>query len=137
MRGVFLMVHGYRSCGFDDFCGAVQNMTRDGFGCMVIDQRAHGLSEGNTICFGVREREDVREWALFLEKEFPGMPVILDGISMGAATVMAAAALDLPENVRGDLTFKPLKIIDEVLDEVLGKEETIEAEVKADSEEKE
>ena len=29
------------------------------------------------------------------------MPVILDGISMGAATVMAAAALDLPENVRG------------------------------------
>jgi ATP-dependent Lon protease len=44
---------------------------------------------------------------------------------------------DLPENVRGDLTFKPLKIIDEVLDEVLVKEENIEAEVKADSEEKE
>ena len=44
---------------------------------------------------------------------------------------------DLPENVRGDLTFKPLKIIDEVLDEVLVKEEKIEAEVKADSEEKE
>ncbi|MBR2736835.1 MAG: endopeptidase La, partial [Firmicutes bacterium] len=44
---------------------------------------------------------------------------------------------DLPENVRGDLTFKSLKIIDEVLDEVLVKEEKIEAEVKADSEEKE
>ena len=101
MRGVFLMVHGYRSCGFNDFCGAVYNMTRDGFGCLVLDQRAHGMSEGDTICFGVKERWDVRDWARLLEREFPGMPVILDGVSMGAATVMAAAAAELPPNVRG------------------------------------
>lgn len=100
-RGIFLMVHGYRSSGFHDFGGAVHDMTRDGFGCLVIDQRAHGESGGDTITFGVRERLDVREWARFLEKTFPGVPVILDGVSMGAATVMAAAALDLPKNVRG------------------------------------
>ena len=101
MRGVFLQVHGYRSNGFNDFCGAVGHMTRDGFGCLVVDQRCHGRSEGDTICFGVRERYDILLWCRFLEKEFPGMPVILDGVSMGAATVMGAASLELPENVRG------------------------------------
>ena len=100
-RGVFLQVHGYRSCGFHDFCGCVGHMTRDGFGCLVIDQRCHGLSEGDTICFGVRERYDILLWCRFIETEFPGMPVILDGVSMGAATVMAASALDLPTNVSG------------------------------------
>lgn len=101
MRGIFLMVHGFRSCGFHDFSGAVYDITKLGFGCMVIDQRAHCLSEGDTVCFGAMERYDVLEWTKLLEREFPGIPVILDGISMGGATVMAAAALDLPANVRG------------------------------------
>ncbi|MBE6561165.1 MAG: alpha/beta hydrolase [Ruminococcaceae bacterium] len=101
MRGIFLMVHGFRSCGFHDFCGAVHDITKFGFGCMVIDQRAHCMSEGDTVCFGAKERYDIISWAQLIEKEFPGMPVILDGISMGAATVMAAAALDLTANVRG------------------------------------
>jgi len=101
MRGVFLMVHGYRSAGLSDFCCAMEDMMRDGFGCFAIDQRAHGISEGDTICFGVKERYDVLEWAKFIEREFPGMPVLLDGVSMGSATVMAASALDLPPNVRG------------------------------------
>ena len=101
MRGIFLMVHGFRSCGFHDFCGAVHDITKLGFGCMVIDQRAHCLSGGDTVCFGALERYDVVRWAELIGREFPGVPVILDGISMGAATVMAAAALDLPANVRG------------------------------------
>jgi len=100
MRGIYLMVHGYRSTGFGDFCGAAQDMLRDRFGCFIIDQRAHGASEGDTITFGVRERYDVLQWAQLLLREFPDMPVILDGISMGAATVMGAAALELPPNVR-------------------------------------
>lgn len=101
MRGIFLMVHGFRSCGFHDFCGAVHDITKLGFGCMVIDQRAHGLSGGDTVCFGALERYDVIRWAELIGREFPGTPVILDGISMGAATVMAAASLELPDNVRG------------------------------------
>jgi pimeloyl-ACP methyl ester carboxylesterase len=101
MRGIFLMVHGFRSCGFHDFSGAVHDISKLGFGCMVIDQRAHCLSGGDTVCFGALERFDVIRWAELIEREFPGVPVILDGISMGGATVMAAAGLDLPANVRG------------------------------------
>ncbi len=100
-RGIILMVHGYRSSAMWDFAVAARDMHADGFGCFMIDQRAHGGSEGKTICYGVKERYDVRDWAALIEREYPGVPVILDGISMGSATVMAAAALDLPQNVRG------------------------------------
>ena len=100
-RAILLMVHGYRSSGLHDFACAAQEMHEEGFGCFIIDQRAHQESEGDTICFGVRERYDVRDWAALIGAQYPGTPVILDGISMGAASVMAAASLKLPPCVRG------------------------------------
>jgi fermentation-respiration switch protein FrsA (DUF1100 family) len=100
-RAIILMVHGYRSSALWDFAVASHDLHDAGFGCFLIDQRAHGESGGKTICYGAKERYDVRDWARFIEKEFPGVPVILDGVSMGAATVMAACGLELPENVRG------------------------------------
>lgn len=100
-RAIVLLAHGYRSGPLSDFSISTRDMLEMNLGCFLIHQRAHWDSEGELITFGVRERYDVRDWAAFLEKEFPGVPVILDGLSMGAATVMAAAALDLPGNVRG------------------------------------
>lgn len=100
-RAIILLAHGYRSGPLLDFSISTRDMLAMNLGCFIIHQRAHWASEGDLITFGVRERYDVRDWAAFLTREFPGVPVILDGLSMGAATVMAAAALDLPENVRG------------------------------------
>ncbi len=100
-RAIFLMAHGYRSSAMWDFAVAAHDLHGAGFGCFLIDQRAHGASEGKTICYGAKERYDVRDWARFIGEKYPGVPVILDGISMGAATVMAACGLELPENVRG------------------------------------
>ena len=100
-RAIFLMIHGYRSDARFDFAIAVEELSRDGYGCFLADQRAHGESEGKYITFGVLERFDVVRWAQYLESAFPGVPVILDGISMGAASVMAAAGETLPSNVCG------------------------------------
>ncbi len=100
-RGIVLMVHGYRSSPLWDFTCAVRDMRLMGMGCFLIEHRAHLTSEGNTITFGMMERYDVLEWARLLEKEFPGVPVIFDGLSMGSTTVMMASALDLPSNVCG------------------------------------
>jgi fermentation-respiration switch protein FrsA (DUF1100 family) len=100
-RAIILLAHGYRSGPLLDFSISTKEMLEMNLGCFIIHQRAHWASEGDLITFGVRERYDVRDWACFLEKEFPGVPVILDGLSMGAATVMAAAALDLPVNLKG------------------------------------
>jgi len=95
-----LLVHGYRSCGENDFAGIVDYYVNAGFSILMIDQRAHGESEGRRIYFGVRERYDVQRWAEFAQKECPG-PLWLHGISMGAASCLMAAGLGLPEGVRG------------------------------------
>jgi len=101
-KGIYLQVHGYRSHPLCDFIGAALPMHRDGYGLFLIDQRACGGSEGKYITFGLLERYDVLEWCRYLQNRFPDLPVILDGISMGASTVMLAAGeADLPENVGG------------------------------------
>ncbi len=99
-HGIFLMVHGYRSDPSNDFSGAVLPIYRMGFSLLLIDHRAHGGSEGKHISFGIHERYDLLRWCEYLKKRFPALPVVLDGVSMGASTVMMAAGLALPDNVR-------------------------------------
>jgi fermentation-respiration switch protein FrsA (DUF1100 family) len=54
------------------------------------------------MSFGILERRDCLEWAKWAENKTNAQkPVYLMGISMGAATVMMASCLDLPEKVRG------------------------------------
>lgn len=100
-KGIYLQVHGYRSHPLCDFPGCVMDMHNDGYGLFQIDNRALGGSEGTYITFGILERYDTVDWCRYLEKRFPGVPVLLDGVSMGGATVMLAAGEDLPDTVRG------------------------------------
>ena len=54
--------------------------------------------------FGVMERLDCLDWVEWARGRFGARtPIVLVGISMGAATVLMAAGLELPENVRGIL----------------------------------
>lgn len=100
-RRVILCAHGYRGSGFRDFSMATRWFHEHGCGILLIDQRAHGGSGGKYITFGALERYDVRLWAEWLCKRVgKGTPVYLDGISMGAATVLMASD-SLPEGVAG------------------------------------
>lgn len=99
-RAIVLMVHGFRANPMKDFSLAACDLTKKGIGLLMITHRAHGESEGDLITYGVRERFDVRGWAKLLYEQFPGVPVLLYGVSMGAATVMATAGI-APANVRG------------------------------------
>ena len=69
---------------------------------ILVDERAHGESGGNVTTFGIRERRDVLSWARYAEERFgKERPLILSGVSMGAAAVLMAAGEPLPENVCG------------------------------------
>lgn len=100
-KGIFLQVHGYRSHPLCDFPGCARPMHEKGYGLFLIDHRAGGGSEGKYITFGLLERYDIADWCAYLRDRFPGVPVMLDGVSMGGAAVMLAAGEDLPDNVRG------------------------------------
>lgn len=118
-RATVMMVHGFRSHGLTDFALAVPYFYNAGCSCVIIDQRSHEESEGKYICFGAKEKYDIKAWTEYFAERFSSRPIILDGVSMGAATVMLAAGLELPKEVRGiisDCGFTtPQAIFDSVL----------------------
>ncbi len=99
---LMLFFHGYRSTAVRDGSGGFQLCLRRGFSVLMADQRGHGDSEGDTITFGIRERYDCLDWAnAAVEKFGPETEILLLGVSMGAATVLMAADLPLPHQVKG------------------------------------
>lgn len=94
--------HGYHGNGVRDFCGGTKLSLNAGRNVLLIDQRAHGLSEGHVISLGIKERFDCVSWVDYAVKRFGSdVKIVLAGISMGAATVLMASDLDLPKNVVG------------------------------------
>ena len=101
-KGTILLFHGYKSCWQIDF-GLVLPYYYDtlGYSLLLVDQRAHGSSQGQYLTFGVRERLDVLSWATYMgQKLGQNAPLILGGLSMGATTVLLASCFDFPANVR-------------------------------------
>ena len=121
-RGTLLLVHGFHGSGNTDFSCVLPYYHSLGFDLLVIDQRSHLGSEGTYLTMGVLERYDVRSWCLYLLQRFGEKhPVVLDGISMGGATVLMATGLDLPRNVRGIIADCPFTSPREIFVSVMGK----------------
>lgn len=111
--------HGYKSCWLTDFCGGADIAFRMGQNVLLVDQRAHGRSEGRTITFGIRERQDLLCWVEYAVERFGSqVQILLYGVSMGGATVLMSSGMELPDNVKGivaDCPYSaPLDIIREV-----------------------
>lgn len=95
-----ILFHGYRSVPTRDFSCAIKMYTEFGFNVLLVDQRAHGKSEGKLITYGVKERKDVLSWVNFVNENYNPEKIALGGMSMGATTVLLACGLDLPKNVK-------------------------------------
>ena len=114
--------HGYKSISVHDFSGGTTEAIRRGHNVLLVDQRAHGESEGRTISFGVKEREDVVAWCKWAtERLGENVRISLAGISMGAATVLMASELNLPENVVGIVADCPFSYAPDVIGGVIRK----------------
>ncbi|MBE5784336.1 MAG: hypothetical protein E7330_00900 [Clostridiales bacterium] len=125
-KGMLVLMHGYRAAGTRDFSCVLPFYHHEGYHIVLPDQRACGRSEGTYITFGVKEREDCCLWAEYAANRFgTDLPLYLDGISMGAATVLFALERPLPENTAGIIAdsgyTSPMAIIEKVADEVLGR----------------
>lgn len=97
---VQIQFHGYRGNGVREYSGGCKIAEKLGFNAIVVDERAHGKSGGHTITFGIKERYDCVDWANYARNRFgERTPIILSGVSMGAATVLMASELELPANV--------------------------------------
>lgn len=111
-----ILFHGYKSSTFIDCSGGTYLAKELGHNALAVDQRSHGQSEGNAITFGVLERKDCLSWVQYACERFGSeTPIILSGLSMGAATVLMAADLDLPANVKGIIADCPYSSPKEII----------------------
>lgn len=117
---IVIFFHGYRSNSIRDGSAMYMLGERKGINVLLVEQRSHSKSEGKTITFGIRERHDCESWVRYVVERFgKETKIVLWGVSMGAATVLMAADLDMPKNVKGivaDCGFSsPREIIREVI----------------------
>ena len=116
---VQILFHGYRSNGRREFSGNNRIAMSLGFNVIVVDERAHGKSGGHTITFGIKERYDCLAWAEYAAERFgPDVPIVLSGVSMGAATVLMASSLPLPNNVAAIIADCPYSSPAEIIQKV-------------------
>ena len=95
-------MHGWRSSWHKDFGAISEFWHKNGCSVLFAEQRGQNKSGGDHMSFGILERRDCLEWVRWAENNGgSGLPVYLVGTSMGAATVMMASALEMPESVRG------------------------------------
>lgn len=84
-----ICVHGYKAKdGLYDFGMSAKFLNSLGYNLLFVDNRAHGLSQGKYIGFGVLDSIDVNSWVDYLVANMNQETIILYGMSMGAATVL-------------------------------------------------
>ena len=113
--------HGYRGTPSRDFSDGAEIYRSMGCALLLIEERGQCGSAGHTITFGAMEKYDVLLWTRWAAERFGDIPMLLGGISMGAATVLMASALDLPGNVRGIIADCPYTSAEDILRSVAGK----------------
>ena len=125
---LIILFHGYRSCAFRDCSGGHALSRKLGFNALVIDQRAHGRSGSYTITFGIKERRDCLCWIEYANGRFgTDTPIILSGISLGAATILMAAGLNLPRNVSCIMADSPYSAPSAIIEKVCTVDDTLQS----------
>lgn len=90
-----VVVHGWRDQGIG-MLAIARLYERMGYHVVVPDLHASGLSDGETIGMGWKDRLDVMHWLSLLRTD----TMVVHGISMGAATTMNVAGMEMPEGIR-------------------------------------
>lgn len=93
-KRIVICVHGYTSHGRREYAAYVPFLHSQGLDVLLVDDRAHGDSEGTHTGFSVLDRIDVKYWVEKMKADYE--KIYLFGISMGAATVAMVGA-DMPE----------------------------------------
>ncbi len=91
-KGTVVMVHGLNRSRIE-MVRRVPFVHESGWNALLLDLRHHGTSGGEATTFGAKEREDILAAARVARARAPG-PVVLWGVSLGAASVVFAAAED-------------------------------------------
>jgi pimeloyl-ACP methyl ester carboxylesterase len=107
-RGTAVLVHGLNRSRIE-MVRKTPFLHAHGWNALLFDLRRHGESGGVATTFGYREKDDVRA-AIAFARSRSNAPVVVWGVSLGAASAVLAAAAD--PTVAGivcDSTYRSLR----------------------------
>lgn len=99
-RAVIIVAGRTEACLYG--CYFAEPYRAAGYNVLIIDNRAHGLSEGRYATLGVKESRDLLAWSELLHGELGNEGVWLHGVCIGAAAALyALTAKDCPDYMLG------------------------------------
>lgn len=109
-----IVVHGYSMFG-TQLLDIPKSFYDKGYNCLIIDLRAHGMSDGDYSTLGWKEHYDLIDWIDFVMSKDATAQIVLHGTSMGASTVLNATGEFLPENVKCAISDCAFSSIEDLL----------------------
>ena len=98
-----IIMPGRRECLIYSYFYAVPYKDA-GVNVLVIDQRAHGLSEGKYSTCGILEAKDVIDWAKFLHEKYNQNTIYLHGVCVGTVcTVNVLRDKECPSYIKAGI----------------------------------
>ena len=98
---VVISFHGYNTEARKEY-PLHHSYYQDGYTVLIVDQRGVGRSQGPFITMGLLERFDCLRWIDYVIDRYGGnVEILLEGLSMGASTIMMAAQDIRVPQVRG------------------------------------
>ena len=102
-KSTIVIVHGY-TCNYLSSL-KIARMLRDHLGLNIFmpDLHGHGLSDGDEVQMGWKDADDVMGWLPLVSSLFCDSTearIVIDGVSMGAATTMNVSGKNYPRQVK-------------------------------------
>ena len=100
-KKIAVIMHGWHSLPWWDFGKAFDVVYDAGYAVLAVQERAQGESEGSYMTYGEKESKDLLGWLdALIGRCGTDARIAVMGVSMGAATVLAATGKPLPEQVK-------------------------------------
>ena len=92
-KATLILVHGIGGAK-EHFFPLAKRLTKDGYNALVMDNRAHGASDGAYATYGFKEKHDISLLVNYLKEQDPYIKIGIWGSSMGGAIAIQAMEHD-------------------------------------------
>ena len=89
-KGTVILISGIHNPSVTAFYGYSRLLKNNGWSSCLVEMRAHGKSDGDMICFGMKEWMDIKAAVDYLKADdtYSKLPIVVWGTSMGASTAI-------------------------------------------------
>ena len=129
-RNIAIFVHGYNEHPAEMAAYAKLLMKKIQCHCLIVHQRAHGISGGRDYTYGLKESVDLETWFEFARSRIgPNCRIYVVGRGTGATAALLAAEQDgFCPNVCGIIADSPAESLTAILKAVAHKESSMKPE---------